>query len=98
MIYMRLNVSFLFKCFRIKDLEFSHSKNGIFMPQRKYALDILQESRLLDAHSNNFPMEQNLKLTSIDGMLLNDPTKYRRIVGRLIYLTIIRIYSVHTLN
>ncbi|KAK3006152.1 hypothetical protein RJ639_015495 [Escallonia herrerae] len=97
---------FLLKCFRIKDLgdlkyflgiEFSRSKKGIFMSQRKYALDILQDSGLLGVRPDKFPMEQNLKLTPTDGNLLSDPTKHRRLVGRLIYLTVIRpdiVYSV----
>jgi len=101
---------FLLKRFRIKDLgelkyflgiEFSRSKKGIFMSQRKYAIDILQDSGILGARPEKFPMEQNLKLTSTDGIVLNDPTKYRRLVGRLIYLTVTRpdiVYSVRTLS
>lgn len=71
------------------------------MSQRKYDLDILQDSRLLGARPDKFPMEQNIKLTPIDGVVLNDPTKYRRLVGRLIYLTVTRpnfVYSVQTLS
>ncbi|KAK2973562.1 hypothetical protein RJ640_003132 [Escallonia rubra] len=101
---------FLLKRFRIKDLgdlkyflgiEFSRSKKGIFMSQRKYALDILQDSGLLGVRPDKFPMEQNLKLTPTDGILLSDQTKYRRLVGRLIYLTVTRpdiVYSVRTLS
>jgi hypothetical protein len=33
------------------------------------------------------PMEQNLKLTSKEGNEFEDPTKYRQLVGSLIYLT-----------
>lgn len=71
------------------------------MSQRKYALDILQDSRLLGARPDSFPMEQNLKLTTIDGTLLNDPIMYRILVSKLIYLTVIRIdicLLVHTLS
>ncbi|XP_022875819.1 uncharacterized protein LOC111394302 [Olea europaea var. sylvestris] len=35
-------------------------------------------------------MEQHLKLTSEDEALLSNPGSYRRLVGRLIYLTITR--------
>eukprot|EP00253_Pinus_taeda_P026080 PITA_26080 len=36
------------------------------------------------------PMEQNLKLTSIEGKECEDATKYRQLVGSLIYLTTTR--------
>jgi len=61
----------------------------------------LDETSLTGVKSEEFHMEKNLKLTLIDGDLLHDPTKYRRLIGRLIYLTIIRpyiVYSVRTLN
>ncbi|TXG53634.1 hypothetical protein EZV62_018890 [Acer yangbiense] len=60
------------------------------MSQRKYSLDILQDSGLLGARPDKFLMEQNFKHTPTDGVLLDDLTKYRRLVGRLIYLTVTR--------
>jgi len=73
------------------------------MSQRKYVLDILQDSELTGARPDKSPMEQYLKLTLDNGELLKDPVKYkyRRLVGRLIYLTVIRpdiAFSVRTLS
>ncbi|BBH08397.1 wall-associated kinase 2, partial [Prunus dulcis] len=93
--------------FHLKDLgdlkyflgiEVSRSPKGLYLSQRKYALDILKDSGLIGARPTFFPMEQNLKLNNEDGELLHNPETYRRLVGRLIYLTITRPDIVHTVH
>jgi len=37
-----------------------------------------------------FPLPQGLKLSSITGPVLDDPEPYRRLIGRLLYLTLTR--------
>ena len=101
---------FLGNYFKIKDLgplkyflgvEIARSKSGISFCQRKYTLDILEDAGLLGAKPEKIPMEANLALMPTRSDPLKDPTSYRRLIGRLIYLTITRpeiTYAVNTLS
>ena len=56
---------------------------------------------LLACKPSKFPMDSNLRLSKHEGLLLDDPTPYRRLVGRLLYLTITRpdlVYSIQVLS
>ena len=58
------------------------------MSQRKYVLDILEEIGMLDCKPIDTPMDPNVKFVLGHGEPLCDPRRYRRLMGRLNYLTI----------
>lgn len=77
-------------------------EKGIFMSQRKYALHILEDSVLLGACLDRALLKgisdgTKLGTYTTDRALLKGPTKYKRLVGRLIYLTVNRPYIVYSI-
>ena len=82
--------------FPIKDLgklkyflgiEMATSSKGLFLNQRKYIMDLLQDANLLHSKSAATPLDSKLKLES-NGKALDSPSHYQKLVGKLIYLTI----------
>ncbi|KAG8485188.1 hypothetical protein CXB51_021841 [Gossypium anomalum] len=84
---------------------------GIVLSQRKYALELIAEAGLEGAKPVSTPMEQNRRLTTqeydqclhIEGGddLLEDVIAYKRLIGKLLYLTSTRrdiAYSVQYLS
>ena len=89
----------LFNHFQTKDLrklknflgiEVAQSNSEVVISQRKYTLDILTDTGMLDCKPVDTPMDPNVKLVPSQGELLRDPGRYRRLVGKLNYLTITR--------
>lgn len=81
-------------------IEVSRGADEIFLCQLKYALDIVAETGLLGAKPALVPIEKNHHLALSEQPFMQDPERYCRLIGRLIYLTITRPelgYSVHIL-
>lgn len=102
--------AFLQSQFKVKDLghlnyflgiEIARSKDGIYIHQRKYALNLLNTTGLLAAKPSHITLEAQHNLNTESGTPLSDGSIYRRLVGQLIYLTITRpelSYPVHILS
>jgi len=79
----------------------ARNSKGIFLCQRKYALDVLTKVGLLGAKPASVPLEQQHQLALADGEFLTNPERYRRLGRRLIYLCFTWLelsYCVHVLS
>ncbi|XP_020225261.1 uncharacterized protein LOC109807145 [Cajanus cajan] len=84
----------LAKEFEVKDLgqlkyflgmEIARTKNGIYVSQRKYTLDLLQETGMLGCKAANTPIEPEKRSEEESPPANKD--RYQSLVGKLIYLT-----------
>ena len=82
-------------------IEIESTAAGYYLSQSKYIQDLLARSGLTDTRTAATPMELHLHLKPSDGLPLADPTRYRHLVGSLVYLTATRpdiAYAVHILT
>lgn len=82
-------------------IEVAHNASGLYLSQRKYVLDIIFETDLSGVKPAYTLIEPNHSLATDKGPLTTDAAQYRRLVGRLISLTITRLeltYYVHILT
>ena len=98
--------SFLKSQFHTKDLEMlryflgievMRSKHGIFLSQKKYVFDLLSKTGKLRIKPCNSPMVPGVHLTR-EGKTFEDPERYRRLVGKLNYLTVTHPYIAPSVN
>jgi hypothetical protein len=68
-------------------IEVARSKQGIFLSQRKYILDLLSEVGLLECKPADTPIVQNHKLGEHLDQAPTNKERYQRLVGKLIYLS-----------
>ncbi|XP_062104243.1 uncharacterized protein LOC133815415 [Humulus lupulus] len=68
-------------------LQIKQQKNGIFISQSKYIKDLLQKFDLANAKSMKTPMSTSIKMDKDESGKDVDITKYRGMIGSLLYLT-----------
>ena len=79
-------------------IEVSRFDKGIFLSQRKYALDLLQEIGMSACQPTDTPMEEGLKLCVESDQVPVDKGRYQRLVGRLMYLAHTRLNLAYGLS
>ncbi|KAL5557871.1 hypothetical protein UlMin_034082 [Ulmus minor] len=106
-IHLKADLNTLFKLKDLGDLkyflglEIARSAAGICLSQRKYVLDLLSDFGYLGCKPASTPMKPNLQLSLEDGENVSDVSMYRRLIGRLLYLTLTRpdiSYAVNRLS
>ncbi|GKV32721.1 hypothetical protein SLEP1_g41308 [Rubroshorea leprosula] len=65
----------------ISGLEVTSSNDGYLLSQTKDAFDLISKAGLIDSKTASTPFEPNVRLTSMDGSPLADPTCCRQLVG-----------------
>uniref|UniRef100_A0A3Q7FLP1 Reverse transcriptase Ty1/copia-type domain-containing protein n=1 Tax=Solanum lycopersicum TaxID=4081 RepID=A0A3Q7FLP1_SOLLC len=101
---------YLDETFKIKDLgrlhyfsgmEILDTAEGVLISQRKFVLDLLKKYECSNYTSLSSPLDPNVKLRAKEGNPLPDPTYYRKLVGKLNFLTNTRMdiaFSVQQLS
>ena len=88
---------FLSTQFSMKDLgpiryflgiELDHTPQDLFLSQRKYISDLLDDYYMKDSMPLHLPMDSHLKLTTTTDVPLHNPKPYQKLVSKLIYLSI----------
>ena len=85
--------------FEIKDLgslkyflgvEVTRSKHGLFLSQRKYVMDLLADTGMLDCKPADTPIVENHKLGVYVDQVPTNKERYQKLVRRFIYLSLTR--------
>lgn len=91
---------YLHHTFKIKDLgqlhyflglEVLYKHDGVPITQREFAQDLIQEFDCGHCSALSFPLYPSIKLRADGGVLLADPTLYRKLVSKLNFLTSTRM-------
>lgn len=86
-----LKIKYLNRAIYVLGTEILPKADRLVITQRKFTLDILPEYPNIDTRTASTPLDPSVKLNSDRDTLLQDPTFYRRLLGRLNFLTYTRL-------
>ena len=72
-------------------IKFAYAKGKMVLSQRKYALDLLQEAGLIGCKPERTPIDPTPAFWDSSTGTYEDVGRYRRLIGKLIYLTVTRL-------
>ncbi|XP_060182944.1 uncharacterized mitochondrial protein AtMg00810-like [Lycium barbarum] len=99
--------AFLHDQFKIKDLgklhyflglDILYQDDGVLITQRKFTNDLIKEFDCCSYRPITLPLDPTMNLRPNEGKLLHDPTFYRRLVGKLNFLTHTRLDIAYSVN
>ncbi|KAM1338504.1 hypothetical protein ACFX2H_037133 [Malus domestica] len=79
-------------------IEVSRCKSGIFLSQRKYVLDLLEETGMTACKPMFTPLAEGMKVGIDQNQVPVDKGRYQRLIGRLMYLAHTRLDLAHALS
>ena len=79
-------------------IEATRTASGLHLMQRKYIVDLLVKTNMMDAKPVATPMAPNPKLTLFSGTPLDDPKEFRTVIGSLQYLAFTRPDIAYVVN
>ena len=79
-------------------IEFAHKDGKLALTEWKYALDMLKETGLLGCKLETSPMEARPQFWDTSFPLFEDANGYQRFLGKLIYLTVVRLDIVYAVS
>ncbi|XP_059073099.1 secreted RxLR effector protein 161-like [Cryptomeria japonica] len=74
-----------------RGVQISQSNEGIFISKTKYIKEMLKKFRMEDCNAASTPMVTGCKLSKDNESLDADQTKYRSMIGNLLYVTTTRL-------
>lgn len=79
-------------------MEVIMTSQGLFLNQKKYTQELLEETGMSKANLAKTPMERNLELSRDEGEPMPEKNNFQRLIGKLIYLIATRPDITYAVN